>query len=839
MAVSVAAEWSAIANRYYRKQEIYRMAWHNVELSGHKVACARFGGMIAIIRDDTKIVRLRSEPARPKLLIFRSSGLLVASITWDRPGGRLIAMGWSDEEILHCVMQDGSVFRYDVHGKLLPDKVWFGQECWDQGIMECIIWGNGIVCLTEANAVFCIPDLGSPQFVKLTQLTLEDPPHCMAIIEPQHTVSGSVEVLLAVESTVMVVDGGSIQDQGTTIGPLGKMVASPNGSYVACFTHDGRLLVVTSDFSKTISEFDTQSALPPEQLIWCGMDSVLLYSDDSVLMVGPYGDWTKYTYDEPVVLIPECDGVRILSNTFMEFLQRVPDTTVSIFSIGSTSPGAMLYDAYDHFAKRNAKADESIRMVGSSIPDAVEACIDAAGQEFRMELQDTLMRAAVYGRTFCRRFSKTRIRETCKTLRILNGVRDPNVGIPLTLQQLKVLTLPVLIERLVNEHKHLLAIRMSEYMGLSPETVVVHWAGAMITAATSVPDPELCNLLLEKLKMYSVSYAAIAAHAYRNGRRTLAALLLEHEPRSSEQVPLLTSMGEEEKALGKAIKSGDTDLVYFTLFHLWQKKSPSEFTRAVQDKPLARNLFIAYARQNEPDVLKKFFASIGQLHRVGELLLWEAWAQSKNPVTRQGSPLQGPRIRLIEEAQRLFSHSKEHDFEAKACDEQARLLKIQHELEAKTGKAIFVDTSVSDTIRTCIVLKNHREAQRIRVEFKVVPDKRFYWLKILALAYIKDWDALEKFSKERRPPVGFKPFVEACLQEGQTSEALKYIQKLSDPEEKAEAYAQAGMAKEAAEVAAQAKDSEILGRLKLTFGQSTTAAALFDSIRDRLSLQGG
>ncbi len=51
-----------------------------------------------------------------------------------------------------------------------------------------------------------------------------------------------------------------------------------------------------------------------------------------------------------------------------------------------------------------------------------------------------------------------------------------------------------------------------------------------------------------------------------------------------------------------------------------------------------------------------------------------------------------------------------------------------------------------------------------------------------------------------------------------------------------QAYARIGMVKEATEAAAQAKDSELLGRLKSTFGQNTAAGALFDTLRDRLSL---
>ena len=95
--------------------------------------------------------------------------------------------------------------------------------------------------------------------------------------------------------------------------------------------------------------------MPPEQIAWCGLDSVLLYWPEVLLMVGPNGDPVQYNYDEPIKLIPECDGVRILSNSSMEFLHRVPDCTTLIFGIGSMSPAALLYDARDHYDRQSAK----------------------------------------------------------------------------------------------------------------------------------------------------------------------------------------------------------------------------------------------------------------------------------------------------------------------------------------------------------------------------------------------------------------------------------------------------------------------------------------------------
>ncbi|KAJ6730710.1 VACUOLAR PROTEIN SORTING VPS16 [Salix viminalis] len=92
-------------------------------------------------------------------------------------------------------------------------------------------------------------------------------------------------------------------------------------------------------------------------MAWCGLDSVLLYWDDVLLMVGPFEDSVSYFYDEPVIFIPECDGVRVLPNTSME---------------------------------RSAKAGENLRLISASLPEAVEACIDAAGHEYDVSHQRTL-----------------------------------------------------------------------------------------------------------------------------------------------------------------------------------------------------------------------------------------------------------------------------------------------------------------------------------------------------------------------------------------------------------------------------------------------------------------
>lgn len=79
----------------------------------------------------------------------------------------------------------------------------------------------------------------------------------MAVIEPHYTMSGNVEVLLGIgDAYVLAVEEDGVQQLGLEVlrGPLQKMAVSRDGQWLASFTHDGRLLVLTSDLRQVIIE---------------------------------------------------------------------------------------------------------------------------------------------------------------------------------------------------------------------------------------------------------------------------------------------------------------------------------------------------------------------------------------------------------------------------------------------------------------------------------------------------------------------------------------------------------------------------------------------------------
>lgn len=74
-------------------------------------------------------------------------------------------------------------------------------------------------------------------------------------------------------------------------------------------------------------------------------------------------------------------------------------------------------------------------------------CPGAAGLELDVTRQKGLLRAAVFGRAFAPSVSTGMLRDLTTKLRVLNALRDPAVGLPLTMPQLEALTLPVVVHR--------------------------------------------------------------------------------------------------------------------------------------------------------------------------------------------------------------------------------------------------------------------------------------------------------------------------------------------------------------------------------------------------------
>ncbi|GBF95901.1 hypothetical protein Rsub_08492 [Raphidocelis subcapitata] len=830
MRAEAVGDWEAAGAQFFSRELLYDMQWRDADLETKRVAAAPFGGPIATLRDERAVVPVRGAgPARPVVRLFSAAGAEAGSFLWER--GRLAGWGWSDAQELVIVEPSGKVQFYSPQGVRLPKELSFGPEVQSEGVAATHVWGDGVVVLSAATGqLWAAVGLAEPRAARLAPvpgLTAGAPPppppaaamgggaaarpgssgggaaggaaaaavsavtdaH-LAVIRPEQSLSRCLEVLVACGGRVWSVDEGAATEAALPPGAGGAaaLAVAPGGGFVAAFCGDGRLRVFSSDFSRVISEFDTASAVPPIDLAWCGVDAVAMRWEGLLLLAGPYGDWLRMPASGPMVLVPEVDGLRAITEATHVLLRRVAEPLLQVYRPGSTAPAAALWDARDLWDAASARADRLLRELGTAgIGEAVRACIEAAGLDLSPPRQRALLRAAAFGRPFAGpNFPPLALRGAARVLRVLNAVRDPAVGVPLTAAQLEALTLPVLVSRLVSLRHHLLAYRIAEMLGEGRETVAAHWACAKISASPSVPDAALRDALLARLRgVPGAHYAPIAAHAQARARGapflSLSAAVLGLEP------DLLHTIYSTQGLAAEA-----SELTFHQALRAFE-----EVASGAEAGPAAPPAGGAGAR---PDAAAAARLASG---------LERAAAEGR----REGG--------LV----------------ARAAGEFGALVKEQMRLERETGHSLFVGLSLSDTLRTALRLGHAREAAAVRRQF-AVPEPRWQWIKLQSLVEARDWEALDVWAAEKikGPLMGWDAVLGAAQRGGAPREyQSRLIGRMPDSAKKAEAFAAIDCAKEAAEVAARIRDNDLFARIQAAVAPGSAAGLAIAGVRERFA----
>ncbi|TEB19163.1 vacuolar assembling/sorting protein VPS16 [Coprinellus micaceus] len=750
----------------HNTQQLYSVPGKLPELSDYIVAGCH------LMRDSTKLLALgRVTPAvtKAQIQVFSPAGEGLLLFSWDQ--GRIVKFGWTVDERLIVLNEEGVYRLYDLQGEYQQHSL--GTEAAEMGIIDAKMYGNGLVKGWEGARPLTLANPG-----------LSEPPHAWSIIPPDLNISRHVEVLLSTEQTIFTVDNLENIDQRLSRGPFTHISPSPNGKFLALLTFTGTLWVVAGVEGSV------------QQVEWCGNDAIILTWPDLLLLVGPSGETIPYTYGGSTFALTEMDGIRVISSDVCDLIQKVPTSTLSVFKPGSTSASAILYDAWENFTRKSPKADENVRSIRPDLARAVDECIDAAGREWEPYWQRRLLNAAKFGRGFLDFYNPTDFVNMGQTLKVLNAVRFYEVGIPLTYTQYNYASPSHLIGRLTSRNMHLLALRISSFLGLKPDAVLKHWACAKIMRSRAVAgadasgDDEVCKAIVEKFDSLGgadVSYAEIAKKAWEVGRPGLATRLLDHESKGSDQVPLLLEMKEDKLALVKAVDSGDTDLVYYVLLHLYKRLPLGSFFKLLEDggphlAPATRLLEV-YARQQNREMLRDFYYSDDRRVESAILCLEEAtWMREPSA-----------KISAIKAGQKFFSEDKDRSDVGtdQMMDDYSRLLSAQHQFDMENdGKISSFGTSINETIRLCLVNGMAKKAEKFKSDFKV-PDKRFWYIKLKALAEIRDFEGLEAFAKSKRSPIGYEPFVKHLIEKGYSKDAVGYVAKCDSPK-RADLYAECG-----------------------------------------------
>lgn len=179
--------------------------------------------------------------------------------------------------------------------------------------MSCRFYNTGFVALLGNNHLISVASYAEPR-PKLLAIPPTEPVVSWNIIPPAYSLSRSVEVILAIGQTLYVVDATEAEDRNFDAGPFKHISVSPRGEFLAFYTEDGKVWVVSGDWSEKLSEYDSRVKTVPKDMQWCGSNAVALAWEDEVHLIGPKSAATKFYYDTWVHLLPDVDGIRLLTN---------------------------------------------------------------------------------------------------------------------------------------------------------------------------------------------------------------------------------------------------------------------------------------------------------------------------------------------------------------------------------------------------------------------------------------------------------------------------------------------------------------------------------------------
>jgi len=407
--------------------------------------------------------------------------------------------------------------------------------------------------------------------------------------------------------------------------------------------------------------------------------------------------------------------------------------------------------------------------------------------------------------------------------------------------------------RLARRRRHLLAVRICDWVGHPKDRVLFHWACAKIKHTKKLSDEQLCEAILEKFRgCRGIAYADVARTAAEMHRPHLATMLLNHESRAHAQVRVLTQLcreGDDESnlmmlklAVEKACSSYDPDLL-FVVISTACGGDPSDADAGADIRPLAA---LARQRPVELQVISEYLEvmlrhgrQLTDARRLHETLGHAAQAAEvavqQALVTRDVDM----RKRMFADAKDLYSKVDGKDmseaeqfsmrFGREVTAEEEELLRKQEQLEERSladkwlgGPHRFIGLSLVDTLRKLIELgeiATPNGADNLRQALKV-PDKRYWRIKILALSDCGNLSELNDLAVHRTSPVGYEYFVEAFLKHKREDLAKPLVAKVKSPEMQASFYYRMGMEEEGNAVMRKEKErSQGAGRFFQMFSK--------------------
>jgi len=249
-----------------------------------------------------------------------------------------------------------------------------------------------------------------------------------------------------------------------------------------------------------------------------------------------------------------------------------------------------------------------------------------------------------------------------------------------------------------------------------------------------------------------------------------------------------------------------------------------EFQRLITSNKKALSYYLIYLRSFKRDELLLMHNQRDDYFAQGLCKLDESYFEINND----------NKVSVLKNARSDFANAKA-EIVTQITDDQIRLYKSQQAMDDSTRSKEFFGLSLHEYVLRLIQKGKYKEAENVKKEFKMA-DKKYWWIKIEGLASREDYLELDKFSKAKKSPIGYAPFVEVCLKYNRKQEAEKYLQRIP-AEDRVVSYIRIGDLEKAAEQAFVNKSIDELNKVaeRCSVSLSTAGGVTATNLRNLMT----
>lgn len=832
--------WELLDTVYYRSRTCYEsLDWPaeqaGFDLADYHIAIGPSAAVVALHPRTSS----RLDAAHSSILVCSGAGHLLFSLPWNFVLNPIAKLGWTPDAQLAVVTRagkyriyynyQGDFDEFDIFTELLNGGEDSDNDSENSAstVNDAVFARTGFAIQSSANHFAYIQNYRNPTrrtSVLCSQLATAEP------IEPYHVTAwtlksppdNSPSSLAKLTFYIFTSAGLCVLSESThrpvfssrsPLTSISHVDIAPNTNFAALYSSESSALyILDGDFNDLLVQHDLERK--PLAISWCSNDVVAVSHQDYISVIGPSADTLDFYTNGVPYLKGEIDGLYYLTDSELSFLSRVSQVTEETFRIGSTAPSAILLDAIDYLDRHSPKANDHLEIIDDNMVMAVDGCIRAASEEFDLYWQKNLLRAAAFGKVNLDLYDPTEFVQTCDSLRILNIIRGPEIGIFMTYAQFHSIGVEKVIDLLLLRQMHYLCLKIGDFLNLPNYKILTDWACCKLkySSSANIDEDHLLATIYDKLKSSKIDWTHIAYVAYTEGRQKLARNLLSYEPDTSKKVQFLldinsSATGDEmEYALTKADEDGDVDSLALILLELYGSLSSAEFFKEIGDKPNAIGILKSVVCQVDVkgDMLKNFMFQDDDI--IGRLVLdIVSILKSKNIESTALTKLQS-----------LAGRSKQTQSVVPYIKAETKLLKLQNDL-LSTSHEIVPGEPILDTLRKIIPV-DLKEAHAIAKKFSI-PSKQYanLVLKVLAArsdkhAELYDYATIGGGGKA----LGFEVFYYELAKLGERRQSGMYLPlcKNMTARQKVRSYIFCGMWKEAVAEAGSKNEIKILKSMK-------------------------